>query len=462
MNARQVITVFALGILPACGSDGGTAPASYTVDVTPASVPLTRGATATLNATVTRKLGANSIVDNAATVAWSSDNVNVATVTPTGRTATVTTTGVGTAIITASSNSARGTATILVTAPINASFVRLIGGGSHACGETPSGEIFCWGGNASGQLGDNSTAQKLLPSRAVTTLRFGVLAAGAAHTCAIGVPGSASSCWGDGQFGQLGNGGVTNALTPSAIQGSLNWVELSAGDRHTCGLASGGAIYCWGSGSNGQLGTGRQTSETTPVPVQAGSLRFTAVAAGGLNTCAITESSQTYCWGSRFGASPVLIAGGLAFTSLRLGSEHSCGLIADGSAYCWGSNQSGQLGTGGPSESLAPAGVQTSLRFSVLTAGATHTCGLALDAVAYCWGSNTDSQLGIGITAATQATPVRVVGGFTFSGIRAGSRHTCGLANGTGAAVCWGLNSSGQLGDGTTITRSSPVFVLGN
>jgi alpha-tubulin suppressor-like RCC1 family protein len=84
------------------------------------------------------------------------------------------------------------------------------------------------------------------------------------------------------------------------------------------------------------------------------------------------------------------------------------------------------------------------------------------DGAAYCWGGNADGQLGIGLLSPIQLTPVRVVGGFTFSGLRTGARHTCGIALESNAALCWGLNSSGQLGDGTTTTSSTPVSVRGN
>src|SRR5688572_17048316 len=233
-------------------------------------------ATGTLNATVTRKLGANVLVDNTAPVTWSTNDPNVATVSGNGRTATVTGKAAGTATITATSNNGSGTATVSVTAPTNTTFTRMIAGASHTCGATAAGEVACWGLNSSGQLGDNSTTQRLTPRRVQTTLRFVALAAGANHTCAIGEAGSASSCWGGGQFGQLGNGGTSNSLTPAAISGGLTWTALTAGENHTCGIASTGLAYCWGQGSSGQLGTGGVNNAMTPTAVQ-GNTRSTLI-----------------------------------------------------------------------------------------------------------------------------------------------------------------------------------------
>ena len=462
---RSFLSLIAWSLLAACsGSPNSPDQATYVVEVLPTSMSLIIGganATGTMNATVQRKLGANTLVDESSPVTWTSSDVNVASVSANGRVATITGKGEGTATITASSNNASGTATVTVTAPTNTSFVRLIGGGSHSCGATGAGEVFCWGSNSAGQLGDNSTTQRLTPRRVQTTLRFSSLAAGASHTCAIGLSGSASSCWGSGQFGQLGNGATSNAVTPTPISGGITWTALTAGDNHTCGIATSGVAYCWGQGGSGQLGTGQTTNQTAPTAVQ-GNNRFTIIAAGGSNTCAVTDTGVTMCWGGRFGLTPTTIGGGLQFVDLRLGANHVCGLIANGTAYCWGANQSGQLGTGGTSDSPVPVAVQTNLRFGVIAPGENFTCGLVADGSAYCWGANTDGQLGVGLASTIQLTPVRVAGGFGFSGLRTGARHTCGIALGTNAALCWGLNSSGQLGDGSTSTSNTPVSVRGN
>ncbi len=465
MRLRAFLVLAAWLVVTACsGSPNSPDQATYLVEVLPSSLSLLLGgtnATGTMNATVTRKLGANTLVDDSSPVTWTSSDVNVAAVSTSGRIVTVTGRGEGTATITATSNNVSGTATVSVTAPTNTTFARMIAGGSHTCGANAAGETFCWGSNTSGQLGDNSTSQRLTPRRVQTTSRFSALAAGANHTCGIGVTGSPSSCWGNGQFGQLGNATTSNSLVPTAISGGLTWTALTAGDNHTCGIATTGLAYCWGQGSSGQLGTGRQTNETTPAAVQ-GTTRFAIIAAAGSNTCAVAESGETMCWGGRYGLTPTLISGGNRFTVLRLGANHACGVVADGTAYCWGANQFGQLGTGGINESPVPTAVQTTLRFTVIAPGENYTCGLVSDGSAYCWGGNADGQLGIGLLSPTQLAPTRVVGGFGFSGLRTGARHACGIALESNVAVCWGSNSSGQLGDGTTVTNPVPVSVRGN
>ena len=138
-----------------------------------------------------------------------------------------------------------------------------------------------------------------------------------------------------------------------------------------------------------------------------------------------------------------------------------------GAAYCWGGNHIGQLGDGSTTLSSIPVAVSGGLSFSGLAAGAAHTCGLTRTGAANCWGNNEEGELGngdIGPDTCNVAnwrcsrSPVAVAGGLTFSALTLGGVHTCGLISG-GAAYCWGDNSSGQLGDGTTTNSSIPVAV---
>jgi hypothetical protein len=98
--------------------------------------------------------------------------------------------------------------------------------------------------------------------------------------------------------------------------------------------------------------------------------------------------------------------------------------------------------------------------FASVSAGGSHTCGVTTDAAAYCWGSNDHGQLGDGTMSDRQATAVPVTGGFSFASVSAGGDHTCGVTA-NGAGYCWGTNGHGQLGDGTTTERHSPVPVSG-
>jgi len=148
------------------------------------------------------------------------------------------------------------------------------------------------------------------------------------------------------------------------------------------------------------------------------------------------------------------------FKSLVAGHFHTCGVEAGTSkAWCWGGNWAGQLGDGTSGiDRTAPVAVTGELVFASLVAGEFHTCGVeGRTGKVWCWGSNSTGQLGDGTSgngnwsdSANRSAPVAVSGGRVFASLAAGSDHTCGLEAGTDKAWCWGGNGYGQLGDGTS------------
>jgi len=234
-----------------------------------------------------------------------------------------------------------------------------------------------------------------------------------------------------------------------------------------CGLSISGAAYCWGEGSYGSLGDSSTLSNPTPVAVRQGDLTFAALSAGGQHTCALTGSGVAYCWGLNVygelgtgqnagcvnyqdGAcrtlTPKAVAGGLTFSTIEAGGLHTCALTAGGDAYCWGHNAYGETGNGlTDGVTYTPTLVQTTMRFTSISARYGETCGVIADGSAYCWGDNGYGQLGDGTTI-SRSTPAAVSGGLRFSVVRAGGGFACGLTLGDGLAYCWGVDQFGQLG----------------
>jgi alpha-tubulin suppressor-like RCC1 family protein len=150
--------------------------------------------------------------------------------------------------------------------------------------------------------------------------------------------------------------------------------------------------------------------------------------------------------------------GMVGWVSISAGSMHTCGIRSDGRSYCWGQNNQGQLGDGTGNPRSTPTLIAGGLRFSSISTGAgdgTHTCGIAVDSV-YCWGSNTKGQLGDGTTT-PHPTPTSVAGGIAFVGVAVGDSHTCAWTA-AHQAYCWGENNVGQLGNGTTTEEHQPVL----
>jgi alpha-tubulin suppressor-like RCC1 family protein len=141
----------------------------------------------------------------------------------------------------------------------------------------------------------------------------------------------------------------------------------------------------------------------------------------------------------------------------------SCGVTAAGAAYCWGDNQEGELGNGDyllRAHQVSPVPVAGGLSFASVSTGILHTCGVTVTGAAYCWGLNGSGQLGSGTGALNQFAPGLVAGGQTFVAVSVGHVHTCGVTTG-GSAYCWGGNDHGQLGDGGTVQQVTPVPVTG-
>ncbi len=146
---------------------------------------------------------------------------------------------------------------------------------------------------------------------------------------------------------------------------------------------------------------------------------------------------------------------------IAVGGTHACGITQNDAAVCWGNNAAGQLGDASAgATSVTPTLVAHAAGFAFLAAGNDHACGLTQSGTAVCWGLNTKGQLGAGRTGGAP-TPVAVTGGRAYTRLAAGARHTCGLVS-DGSVLCWGDNNAGQLGDGTTRGANAPRRVRGD
>jgi alpha-tubulin suppressor-like RCC1 family protein len=344
------------------------------------------------------------------------------------------------------------------------------------CAVTTRGAGYCWGGQGTSSTdtsGDVATGFDNTPVALTGGLSFAAISRGGMHACGLTTEGAAY-CWGDNFNGELGNGGTAPSSTPVAVTGGLTFKAVSAGVYHTCGLTTASAIYCWGNNHAGELGNGA-TSYTNSRPILvSGGLSFVTVGAGHEYSCGLTTGGEGYCWGdnhfgelgtgdSTFSAVPVRVAGRLVFGALSVGFFHACGLSPDGAASCWGGNFEGELGNGTTQESTSPVAVSGGLSFASISAGQWSTCGVTTMGVAYCWGYNGYGQLGNAaatLTLAPNPTPLPVSGGLTFAAVSTGYLHTCGITT-RGGTYCWGDNSMGELGDGSTTIGPTPVLVFG-
>lgn len=374
-------------------------------------------------------------------------------------------------------------------------------GSAHTCVVETSGVTKCWGSNANYEIGDNTTNQRQMPTspaNAAWTTNVQI-AAGSNFSCSLGSTSDGIKCWGTNDFKQTGrNTGAATTKTPGDTPSLTSPISLSLSKTgtHACAVTSVGNAWCWGNNTNGQLGNNGTTTSATPSQVQLTATptylpSVRSIAAGGSHSCAAlaynaSYTAGIYCWGlntngqlgdnsttQRNMATAVdtinsgVTSSSVWFTQVVAGDKHTCALRNDGAVFCWGLNSSGQLGDGSTTQRNLPtahASLGAGSGVVALTAGANHTCALKSSHEVVCWGDNTNGQLGNGTTTSTlTSAPVTALAApaTTAAGavaISAGGSHTCAVFF-DGTIRCWGLNSSGQLGDNSTTQRTSPVLV---
>jgi alpha-tubulin suppressor-like RCC1 family protein len=352
--------------------------------------------------------------------------------------------------------------------------VRSIDAGNlHVCALDSKGNVLCWGQNTYGQLGDGTVEKSGLPV-AVEGLSSGAtaIAAGYDYSCAVTNPGWIQ-CWGKNDSGQLGDGAVLLQTTPIGVPAiSSGAVAVTAGYNFSCAQFGDSAVKCWGGNEFGQLGDGTRNQHSTPTEVQGLQGKIRSLASNGYTNCVLTAEGEMACWGNNTGQ----ISGvedyvvtlptrptelGDPVRSVALGAWHVCALTEAGEVFCWGDNAYGQLGDGSMTKPGSPVKVNgLSESVTIIAAGSNHTCAASATGGVKCWGENRTGQLGDGTTE-SKTTPVDVRGidGEVIA-LTAGSDHTCALMKG-GRAMCWGGNYNGQLGDGSTAQNPNPVEVRG-
>ena len=353
-------------------------------------------------------------------------------------------------------------------------------GGNHTC-VLASGEVFCWGSNSNGELGIpiDSTKKRTSPVAVPDLTGVKQLAAGSDFTCALMSNGKVN-CWGDNSSGQLGSSGQSLSPSPLEVPGLPSAMWISAGLDFACVVASADhTVWCWGNNTIGQLGRSASTSPGAPSVVDKVTEASSVVA--GTDFACVVSSGLISCWGGNHWGqlgdgtttprtTPASVVGGLtnAVQVVASGSilipdsidgPTACARLADGKVACWGDNLMGTLGdpSNSTSYSVQPVYVAALEGVSEIAAGSDFFCTIVAQGSVKCWGSNTSGQLGPQVTgqdASATATPVQNLNNVTH--LSAGTSHACALL-GTGSVYCWGYNSSGQLGDGTTVKSATPV-----
>ncbi|MGH7614491.1 MAG: RCC1 domain-containing protein [Gemmatimonadales bacterium] len=389
--------------------------------------------------------------------------------------------------------------------PTGTAITELAVGNEHTCALATSGDAYCWGLNASGQLGNGSTRRgEVATPVAAGGLKFTQITVGSSHTCALAADGQAY-CWGDNKTGQLGDRSTQNRRGPTAVATVARFERILAFSSWTCGVAADSSAHCWGAMGTGS-GRAYQDRLFTSSPTALPGIRVVRLFAsmfvrGG--PCGISGTGEAFCWQLRDTKIWVIQVSppNLAFRSVvaPVGLSRLCGLLEGGVLHCWMVSASA---TGrsvailiGPDQ-LADSGVILLTEAPALTAPLTiltgELCGLGTDRTPYC-ARSVSTPGPIEMAGLTGVPPL-----VSLSGGYSRYSNTCGLSESgdaycwseervarplggpalervytrpigsggcglppAGGVYCWGSNEHGQVGDGTRTERAAPVAVLG-
>ena len=344
--------------------------------------------------------------------------------------------------------------------------VQVAAGTSHTAAVTKDGDLYMWGVNLWGELGVSSNASSKIPikvnnsSSTLPEKSVKYVALGGSHSAAITKDGSLYM-WGDNVYGELGDGTITDRNIPVKIMDNVTSVSL--GGTHSAAITNNGSLYTWGNNKYGQLGgNGTKSKRTKPVKIMDNVI---SVSLGLIHSAAITKDGSLYMWGNnicgqlgdgtttdRF--TPVKIMDNVA--SVSLGTGESAAITKDGSLYMWGNNGCGQLGDGTTDNKTRPHRVASNIQSVKL--GSNYITAISKDGGLYTWGDNHNGQLGNGTTI-DSSSPIKIMNDVVdCAGAGGGGCHTIALKK-DGTVYTWGWNYHGQLGDGTTTDRTSPVAI---
>ena len=303
----------------------------------------------------------------------------------------------------------------------------------------------------------------LADSDATATLGASLVAeqvyAGGLSACAI-LSDDSMRCWGDNSHGELGDGTTTSTHVPVTVAGGHSWATADVGIFGMCAITTDGDLYCWGDNYYGQVGNGVDGGiESSPVRVGTDS-DWIAVTGFNDTFCGLREGGSAWCWGYGW---PGVIGDGdggtsrnlptrvifsddtnsTGFVSIDAGNQLMCGVTGDGALWCWGYDYAGVIGASPtPFATITKATrVGGANNWTSVATGYIYACARTATGAASCFGMNTFGQLGDGTIV--DGPLVAVTGGHFWDDIGLGDTHTCGIDGGD--LYCWGDNASGRV-----------------
>jgi alpha-tubulin suppressor-like RCC1 family protein len=331
---------------------------------------------------------------------------------------------------------------------------------------------WAWGANFTGGLGINSVTNKCTPTSILGTRKtFCQISAGGYKTATIDSSGQVWA-WGDNFSGQLGNNSIISERTPVSILGAKKtFCQIASGRSYISAIDKNGLVWGWGDNDKGQLGNNSIISERTPVSILGAKKTFCKISSGLGTTIVIDKNGQVWGWGDNYGGqlgdntiiskrTPVTILGvKKTFCQIAVGGLHTIGLDKNGQVWGWGYNNQGELGDNSIVSKLTPVSILGAKKtFCHIAAGSQYAVGIDKNGQVWGWGNGYDGQLGNN-GAISILTPVSLFGvKKTFCRINCGDMHVAAVDK-YGYLWGWGYNGSGQLGNNSTTAKCTPVRI---
>jgi alpha-tubulin suppressor-like RCC1 family protein len=342
----------------------------------------------------------------------------------------------------------------------------------HTLALKSDGTLWAWGANYTGQLGDGTSTNRVVPTQIGTDTDWQNIAIGNFQSLAIKADGTLWA-WGSNDYGQLGDGTSTDRFIPTQIGTSTNWKQVSGGGLYTLAVKEDGTLWSWGYNDQRQLGDG--TTDTSYLPIQIGTdTNWKQVSAGYYHSVALKVDGTLYTWGANYwgqlGNGTLNIVGvptqiGIAndWREIFAGEGSTFGIKFNGTLWAWGHNAEGILGDGTESNILSPTIIGTDTNWKHVSAGSYHAMGTKTDGTLWVWGGNEFGTLGNGTTSSSenQLSPIQLGSETNWRFVYCGKYH-CSAVKTTNSLWAWGRNNYGQLGDGTTETKSIPTLIDGD
>ena len=334
--------------------------------------------------------------------------------------------------------------------------------------------LFAWGDNESGELGQGDTVDRHVPTVVASDIRFSMVAGGGNNaargfTCAIDELGDVY-CWGANERGQLGQGDRTERHSPVRVPLPVAARTITSDFEHVCALLADASLYCWGRNQEGELGQGDSvppgnddTARDALEPVEVPGADWSFVDTGDGHTCGIRLDGTLWCWGRNTGSQlggastdpqvrrPLRVGADSDWLRVDSGQQHSLALKQDRTLWIWGSNVASETDEGNPlgveaAEVTTPTRLGTAADWVSIATRVFHSCAVNLSDELWCWGRNIEGQLGTGDTT-LRKVPTLVATGVT--NVDVSWFMTCAVTR-SGRLECTGANDHGELGTGDT------------